>query len=325
MRIPPLALGALLIAAALPAQSPAKAAPCDSASVLLTAKPIYGVGLATYANACPGFSAAIDRWFVLNADTVAHWTPAQIVAAIAHGARPSAPPPPPVVVSPPAQGNAPEPTTTSVVLHRDDFNRASVGDGYAKRGNFAAIDGHAGSAIRFSYGPGSDDNLIEKEFATTTDLYVRYWFRLSPGADPTCKGANPSGMKWFMLWRAAGNRYTMGVGNLGSGNPGLEFTSHDNGSTNEPNPFLQNKTKVLRFGTVNDGQWHKYTVHVVTGNGGYEQLWIDGTPILDNSANKYGHEAGGINMIQLPGAVVNVSGCAPFTIDLDDLVVWRDP
>lgn len=298
------------------AKTPPKLAPCDTSSVLAHAQPIFDVGTATLTKACPAFSKRISDWY--KATPAAHqWSAGQIIAALVAPPVDTTPAP-----RPPVQGNAPEPTSTSTILFRDDFERAaaSISAGYAKRGTSSLTDGHAGAAIRFSYGANSDDNLIEKAFTITTDLYVRYWFRLSKGADPTCGGSNPSGMKWFMLWRSVGNRYTMGVGDLGGTR--LAFTSHDNGSTDQPNPFEQNITKAVRFGTVNDGQWHKYTAHVVTGPAGYEQLWIDGTLILDNSANTYGHEAGGIALIQLPGAVVNIAGCSAFSIDVDELAVW---
>jgi hypothetical protein len=116
----------------------------------------------------------------------------------------------------------------------------------------------------------------------------------------------------------------MGVGMLDyDHNAGLEFSTHDNSSARQPNPNLQNVAKAPRFGTTNDGQWHKYTLHVVTGNGGYEQIWVDEKLVLDNSAAGYDHSPVGISLIQFPGAVVNFSGCSNFTIDVDDLVIWH--
>jgi hypothetical protein len=224
------------------------------------------------------------------------------------------------------RGPAPEPGPNDIILVRDDFERdaASIKTGYATRGAMTTTDGHSsGTAIRFLYSSGSQDNLVEKSFAETKDIYIRYWYRLSPSADPTCGGHNPSGFKWFMTWRASGlPRYTMGVGDLGN-NAGLEFSTHDNGSNAMPNPFLQNKTKTPRFGTTRDGQWHKYTLHVVTGSGGYEQIWVDDALVLDSSGLGYDHASGGIGTIQFPGAVVDFSGCTSFTIDADDLVIWR--
>jgi hypothetical protein len=139
-------------------------------------------------------------------------------------------------------------------------------------------------------------------------------------------------MKWFMPWRATTFvRYTMGVGNLSNGpngreNLGLEFSTHDNTSSREPGPFLQNVNKTIRLSTTNDGRWHEYTLHVVTDTGagwGYEQIWVDGTLLLDNSAFKYDHDPSGIGMVQFPGVVVNwFSGC-DFTIDVDDFVIWH--
>jgi hypothetical protein len=235
------------------------------------------------------------------------------------------------VSAPVVQGPAPEPGGSDVVLWQDGFESRST-SGYATRGNIVVInDGHSGSALRFPYSPSSDDQLIEKVFATSTDVYFRYWYRTSPGMDPTCGDRGGSGMKWFMAWRASGVRYTMGVGTLSEGplgrdNLGNEFASHDNGSSRMPNPVLSDVNNNIRLSTTNDGQWHKYTLHIVTSNGdgtGYEQIWIDGVLVLDDQAARYDHNPEGIAMVNFPGLVVNwYSGC-DFTIDVDDLAIWH--
>jgi hypothetical protein len=241
----------------------------------------------------------------------------------------AAPPPPP----PPSGGASPEPGIGDVMLWQDNFDKASISaqlDPYATRGNMQLVPGHSGSAVRFVYNASSTDNLIEKGFQASGDIYFRYWYRLSPGADPTCGDRGGSGMKWFMAWRGDNApRYTMGVGHLDGGpasaqpNMGDEFTTHDNSSSQMPNPFLSNINKTLRFNTTNNGAWHEYTLHVVTGNGGYEQIWIDGTLVLDNSSYRYDHSSVGVSLIQFPGTVVNwYSGC-DFTIDVDDLAIWH--
>jgi|SRR5438445_7889979 len=227
---------------------------------------------------------------------------------------------------------APEPEPGNVILWQDDFNKATLTDllaAYDLRGDHLLVaNGHSGSAIGFPYTAANFDNLIEKSFPATTDIYFRYWYRLSPGADPSCGGRNDSGMKWFMPWRLVDQRYTMGVGMLTGGPPGfentgLEFSSHDNSSSQMPNPFMQNISKAKTFKTTADGGWHEYTLHVVTGNGGYEQIWVDGVLLLDDSAYHYDHSSEGISLMQLPGAMVAwYSGCE-FQIDVDDLVVWH--
>lgn len=227
---------------------------------------------------------------------------------------------------------APEPGPGDVILWRDDFNKATLGELLAPYNTVGSMQllasGHTGQGIRFPYTAGSPDNLIEKVFTASTDIYFRYWYRLSPGADPTCGGRNESGFKWFMPWRASAPRYTMGVGNLRGGpagfeNTGLEFSSHDNTSSAMPDPFMQNINKTKTFGTTADGGWHIYTLHIVTGNGGYEQIWIDGLLVLDNQSYNYDHSAEGISMIQFPGTMVSwYSGC-DFTVDVDELVVWH--
>jgi len=86
---------------------------------------------------------------------------------------------------------------------------------------------------------------------------------------------------------------------------------------------MQNISKAKTFKTTADGNWHEYTLHVVTGNGGYEQIWVDGLLVLDNSSYHYDHDPAGIGMIQFPGTLVQwFSGC-DFTVDVDDLAVWH--
>jgi len=233
----------------------------------------------------------------------------------------------------PAPGGAgPEPGAGDVMLWQDDFNKATLtelGAPYAKRGAMELIaDGHSGSAARFPYTASSWDNLIEKSFDTSTDVYFRYYYRLSPGADPTCGGRGIAGFKWFMPWRYTADRYTMGVGDLqggpaGSENTGLEFSTHDNTSTRMPNPFMQNINKTKTFKTTADGAWHEYTLHVVTGNGGYEQIWIDGLLVLDSSGYGYDHNPDGIGFIQFPGTMVSWFDGCDWTIDVDDLAIWH--
>ena len=231
-------------------------------------------------------------------------------------------------------GSAPEPAPADVILVQDNFDKATQSAlvaNYATRGVQQLItNGRSGSAIRFPYSDASSDNLIETNFAATTDIYFRFWYRTSPGADPSCQGLNDSGIKWFMAWRGGSlPRYTFsatnadGVPYQGRPNAGLEFTSHDNSSTSEPAQFLSNINHNVRLATTNEGNWHKYTLHVVTGTGGYEQIWIDDIRVLDNSGMGYDHDPGGIAMIQFPGTMVRwFSGC-DFYIDVDDLVVWH--
>jgi hypothetical protein len=228
---------------------------------------------------------------------------------------------------------SPEPGGSDVILWQDNFDRPTLPEllaPYATRGTMQLVPGRiGGNAVRFVYATGSDDNLLETGFAPTTDIYFRFWYRSSPGADPGCNGQNPSGFKWFMAWRSVDPRYTMSVTNMdgvpyqGRPNAGLEFSSHDNSSVTEPAQFLSNINHDVRFSTTNEGNWHKYTLHIKTGTGGYEQIWVDDILLLDNSANGYDHSAEGISLIQFPGAVVHwVAGC-DFTLDVDDFVVWH--
>jgi hypothetical protein len=228
----------------------------------------------------------------------------------------------------------PEPGGSDVILWQDNFDRPSLSEllaPYSMRGTMELVPaGRSGQAVRFVYTAGSNDNLIEKAFATTRDIYFRFWYRSSPGADPSCQGQNGSGFKWFMAWRPGSEaRYTMSVTNAdgvpyqGRPNASLEFTSHDNSSTTEPAQFLSNINHDVRFSTTNEGNWHKYTLHIKTGTGGYEQIWVDDILLLDNSANGYDHSATGISLIQFPGVIVRWFAGCDFTLDVDDFVIWH--
>jgi len=257
-----------------------------------------------------------------------------------------------ITVTPPAQlpvvysGDAPEPGPNDVLLAQDNFdsykgilatdpvpNAAGGGWQNPQWGTVQLITGRggAGKAVRFAYATTSQSPELGRDIPTTTDLYVRYYYRLSPGADPTFANQNQSGFKWFMAWRDRSlPRYTFAVTDLPGGpsgfaNSGLEFGAHDNSSSRMPNPFQQNINKSLKFGTTRDYQWHKYTLHIVTGSGGYEQIWVDGVKVLDSSAFGYDHNAGGIQSISFPG---NFATNMPddkwdFTVDVDDFVMWH--
>jgi uncharacterized protein YjdB len=239
------------------------------------------------------------------------------------------------VTTPPPGGSAPEPGGSDVILFQDNFDAyastAAMLGGYSYRGHPTLIPGRSGNAVRFPYAaPPEDSQLLEQNFATTTDIYFRYWYRSSPGADPTCGGQNENGFKWFMAWRPNNEpRYTFsvlssnGTPYQGRDNAGMEFTAHDNSSSNEPIQFLSNINHNIRFNTTNEGNWHKYTLHIKTGAGGYEQIWVDDTLILDNSGYGYDHSATGIFSIQFPGTIVRWYDGCNFTIDVDDLVVWH--
>ena len=232
----------------------------------------------------------------------------------------------PIPPPPPPPGSGPEPAIGDVILVQNSFDAATLTDqlvGYATAGSISRVtDGHSGAAVRFSYSPGNDDNLIEKTFPVMQDGYYRFYFRTSPGALPY-SGRTGSGIKWFMPWRAVGYRYTMGVGMLVS--PAWQFTSHDNTSTQQPNPFGQNISQTPRFDTVNDGQWHEYTLHIKTTSPAGEQIWIDGILVLDDFAQGYDHSPEGISMVQFPGLVVDgiPDAAHSFTIDIDDFVIWH--
>lgn len=261
---------------------------------------------------------------------------------------PAPPPPPPVPTPPPVPApvpvpvvGAPEPQAGDTVLLSDAFNATTIAAQlakYSKAGNFSLVPGRSGNAIRVTYDANnwwSDTFDTGPLWTPQQDLYVRYWFRTSPGADPSCGQANWSGFKWFMAYRAGTlARYTNGVSMLTGGpkgfeNKGMEFETHDVSSVNQPNPFCQNIDKSKRFNTTNDGNWHKYTVHIKTSAPAYEQIWIDDVKVLDSRdgqpgvpAGGYDHDANGIVGIKLPGTMVQWVAGFDWSIDIDDLAVW---
>ncbi len=81
----------LFLPALLSAQTSPPASPCPPSSVLLTAKPIKGVGVATIKNACPAFLAALTTWYAANPGA----TVGQALAAIQGTTAPVQQPAPP--------------------------------------------------------------------------------------------------------------------------------------------------------------------------------------------------------------------------------------
>jgi hypothetical protein len=229
---------------------------------------------------------------------------------------------------------APEPGVGDTILIAEDhFDGADITTqltGYATRGSIsrqAPGRGGSGACLRFNYLTSSVDNLIEKGFTNSHEVYTRYWFRVSPGWVPYSE-LSGSGMKWFMLWRPEPNvvRYTFGVGKLVT--PNYQFTSHDNSSSGMPVlGWPQNVSLVPRFATTNDGNWHKYTIRVngTSGAGGGEQIWIDDVLVLDDFSQNFDHNDTGLELIQLPGVVVDGIPDASWEgwIDIDDFVAWH--
>src|SRR5688572_12075090 len=103
-------LYALLLSSPLSAQTPPPGVPCPTGSVLLAAKPIFGVGTKTIAAACPAFFMALSSWYASHPQA----TLADAVAAL-NGVTIQ---PPPVVVPP-----TPIPTPGAGVHYSDDFSK----------------------------------------------------------------------------------------------------------------------------------------------------------------------------------------------------------
>jgi hypothetical protein len=124
-------------------------------------------------------------------------------------------------------------------------------------------------------------------------------------------------------------RYTFGISNMNGGGPpgvsntGREFTVFDESAApNMPDPFVQNVTKTVKQSTVADGQWHRYTVQVQTGSGGWVRVWVDGTLVLNTQGYAYNHSPDGIAYIDLPANVNKILPGYNFTLDVDDIRAW---
>lgn len=236
--------------------------------------------------------------------------------------KPPVTPPSDTIVTPPIVSDTTRPPTTGspapqpgdVILYQQ-----STLSGLAKRGDVTQV----GTAFRFTYSPGSSDNLVEPTWSTpATDLYVRYRYRITAGALPY-SGRTGSGMKHIMFWRSTAPRYTCGVGMLTT--PNWLFTCHDNGSTRMPNPTPQSLSLTPNFATINDGNYHDLVYHIVTGNSGFEEIWCDGRQVYSTRGRGYDHDAGGITLLQYPGVVVDgiPDAAHGFVIDIDGLVAWH--
>jgi uncharacterized protein YjdB len=215
---------------------------------------------------------------------------------------------------------APSPATADPIILEDNFDRYTDSDdlhfngGYDRAGEISMVTGRngIGRAVRFSYAPGATWNLLAKSIPRSPDLFVRYWYRASPGADPSNAGTNRWGLTMLQAQRASGERWQVSVAKWS-----LLFGVDD---SDMPNVY-QNVIRTPRFGTTNDGQWHELAVRLVDGPSGYAMEWVDGTLVTDTRGNGYSHPSIGVNLLAFPGELF-ADPRTPFTIDIDDIVAW---
>lgn len=245
-------------------------------------------------------------------------------------------------------GGAPEPDVGSTILFQDDMEQANLTaqlaplDDNGPAGFARITPGRtSGTCLQIQYAVATPGPTFGAFIPETRDLYVRWYFRVTPGWVPY-SGVTNSGFKWFLTKRGDGiPRYTHGVTLLTGGPPGFEnagyeFSTHDQSSTLQTDPTQQNIRKDIRFNTCNDGNWHKATYHVVTdigGGKGYEQIWIDDQRVLDTSPGQPGVPAGGydhlntgITQFQFGDLVVDGIPDSSWAgnIDYDDVVAWHN-
>lgn len=176
----------------------------------------------------------------------------------------------------------------------------------------------SGAALQINYRPATPGPTFGQFIPETQDLYASWWFKVTPNWLPF-SDTTGSGFKWFTTKRGdLMPRYTHGVSRLLSGGPpgfvntGWEFETHDQSSTLQSDPTSQNISKAIRFNTVNDGNWHQAGYHIKTSLFAYEQIWIDGTRLLDTRDGQpgipvggYDHDSRGITQFQFGDLVVD--------------------
>lgn len=97
------------------------------------------------------------------------------------------------------------------------------------------------------------------------------------------------------------------------------------GDRHEPAPVLSQDPDIGKapWSPVNDGNWHRHTIEIKTGNGtgGYVRLWLDGHLYWDSSSNSMNHP-GRVDRV-LWDMVSGSSKLSSYTWWLDNITVWR--
>jgi len=173
----------------------------------------------------------------------------------------------------------------------------------------------------------------------TGALVVNFWFRSSAGGTPA-----PGGTKWFEVWYAglSGRVQIAITGDAGSEVWSVSNNGRSSAAVQPVGPYWKN---------VNDGNWHKFTILLrknttdnYPGQGsrdGVVRVWVDGTKVVDLSAAAAGVTPPGGTKVWCTLAEVDqilsfdyertkfpdvFNGAAVgFTLDHDDLKVWRIP
>ena len=277
------------------------------------------------------------------------------VTASSSGWPPPPPPPPPA----PAAG---EPVftpglDTSLLGSKDgSFDSYTVASNLTQAGwqfnGTVATPGRGGSgrAARLNYVPlGTNQEPMQylaASWSRRANVVVSFWFRTSPDADPTSGRFGQSGFKWLILQRDANagdpnGRITAGVHSLqqgfqyGTPDAGVQFTLNDQSVA--AGGFWQNMTRNVGWSTVNqmgttqrqrsvnDGNWHRYTLHAnpLTNT---VHVWVDGVLIICSSGLNYPMFDQGWDQVGFGQNVVpDLLAGWQFTVDYDDVQVFVRP
>jgi hypothetical protein len=189
----------------------------------------------------------------------------------------------------------------------------------------------------------------------TAKIVVQFWFRFSAGGTPY-----NGGTKWAEAFvRSGAYRWQSGLDSYTGGgwNPyvipppaaaqGEVFHFNNSGSPTDANGHTHQAEQPVGpwISDINDGNWHRWTAMYQASSSagagdGMFRVWIDGTKIMDLSASAVGVTPPGglkpwcyagetvvipaepIGWLQLPAVANNISG-AIYTLDHDDLVIWK--
>jgi hypothetical protein len=328
-------------------QTPAAAPPCPAASVLLTAQPIYGVGVKTIAASCPAFQRAIASWYASDSATISRWTAAQIIAAITTGARPTVPAPTPAPTPVPAPAPAPigttEPTPAGTIL----FDMRAGG----RQSLQAAADIATVRALFNSTGGELTDGDGHWRLATNVDgsgkKALAVDWPANPGRESSAIGILYYGAEYDRVYTTVtihlGRTATGGgLGTIGSfvpvtsggGMKRLLWLRHRDDGTDrvywvwptQPaggaghNLSIDNRNYDVGFSAdFGVGQDVRWTFELIAGEPGHLRVWRNGVLVLDNQRAAIGSLP--FSELELMATRFNTTQAE--TEYWTDLVVWR--
>ena len=223
------------------------------------------------------------------------------------------------------------------------------------------IPGYSGKAIRLVYdGRANSDGqeghawshaLADAAAGTQGKaIYVSYYFRITPGGgiQLDASPANRVQVKWLMLWGASDRaQFSTAYSYCTNGLPQTMWNFYARGAGAGTCQGGQVRAPFAKDGT---GQWHRATHRYVTQSSpgardGSAQMWVDGTLILSvakgycgvavpqNAGTKAQNwcENADLDSFSTNDAVrkltlgsVSTSSLWAFTLDWDNMTVWRD-